>query len=102
AAVHHEVVDLPFPFDVAGESLFDGRPREFGEIGTFAVGFFIPVRDGEPGIRGLVHLSPRAREAAVALGAAAAAPVLLARAASASVASADPLVVALPSPSLHA
>src|SRR5690242_9021232 len=55
AAVHHEVVDLPFPVDVAGEGLLHGGPRELRKIGALAVGLFIPALDGEPGIRGLLH-----------------------------------------------
>src|SRR5512142_2053494 len=55
AAVHHQVLDLSFTLDVAGEALGHARARQFRLVLTFVVGLFVPSLDGEPCIRGLLH-----------------------------------------------
>src|SRR5882762_1177104 len=61
AAVHHEVLNLPFPLEITGESLGDAGPCKFWEVRALAVRLFIPALDGEPSIRALLHvtLSPK-------------------------------------------
>src|SRR5258706_11528181 len=56
AAVHHQVLDLPFPLEIAGEGLQDGGPSESWLVLALAVGLFIPGLDGEPSIRALHHV----------------------------------------------
>lgn len=63
AAIPHQVLDLPLPFDVAGVAPGYCRPSELWLALVFAIAPFIPARDGESGMRGFLHVPfPRDRE----------------------------------------
>src|SRR5678815_4281629 len=55
AAVHHQVCDVPLAREVTGESHFDSGPRELWKVLAFAIGLFVPILDGESGIRDVLH-----------------------------------------------
>src|SRR6476619_6062552 len=55
-AVHHEVLDLPFPVDVAGERPGDAGSTQSWQVLALAVGFFLPALDREAGVRGPFHV----------------------------------------------
>src|SRR5262252_1194663 len=57
APIHHQVLDVPCAFDVAGERLGDRSPSELGRVRCFAIGLLVPGSDGEASVRGLFHLS---------------------------------------------
>src|SRR5512146_572685 len=57
AAVHHKVLNLPFPLDIAGEGLRDAGPSEFWQVLALTVRPFVPVLDGESSIHALRHVS---------------------------------------------
>src|SRR4051794_17577236 len=57
AAVDHQVFDMPLAVDLAGERLHHRRARHLRQILAFAVGLLVPALDGEPCVRGLLHVS---------------------------------------------
>ena len=50
AAVHHQVLDRSFAFDLAGQGLADCRTSELWQVLSLAIGLFLPVLDGESSI----------------------------------------------------
>src|SRR5258705_1028755 len=56
AAIHHQVLDLPLPFDIASVGLGDAGPTESWLVLALTIGRFIPLLDGEPSIRDLLHV----------------------------------------------
>src|SRR5437667_2029908 len=61
AAVHHQVFDMPFARDIAGERLCDGGSSQLWYVLALTIGLLVPALDGESGVRSVLHVSTSAR-----------------------------------------
>ena len=55
ATVHHQVFDMPFAGDIAGERLRDGGPSQLWQVRALAVRLLVPAGDVESAVRNVLH-----------------------------------------------
>src|SRR3954453_18050811 len=70
--IHHQILNVPVSFEIAGELLCDGSSGQFREVRALAIRLLVPRLDGEPGVRSVFHLRPpniRSDAPAVVIGA---------------------------------
>jgi hypothetical protein len=55
ASIHHQVFDLAFARNVAGERLGDGRSSQLWQVLTLTIGLLVSGPDSESGVGNVLH-----------------------------------------------